>query len=81
VRGSGTLAKLFGEGPSGIVLVIAPGHEARVRELAAEQDVPLWTLGKIGGDLLEIAPILGTPIDALRRAHESGLATALGRAT
>ncbi|MDQ3097844.1 MAG: phosphoribosylformylglycinamidine synthase subunit PurL, partial [Chloroflexota bacterium] len=79
VRGSGTLAKLFGEGPSGIVLVIAPGHEARVRELAAEHDVPLWTLGKIGGDLLEIAPILGTPIDALRRAYESGLATALGR--
>ena len=81
VRGSGTLAKLFGEGASGIVLVIAPEHEAGVRELAAEHDVPLWTLGKIGGDLLEIAPILGTPVAALRRAYESGLATALGRAT
>ena len=80
VRGTGTLAKLFGEGPSGIVLVIPAQHEAALRASAQEHAVPLWTLGSIGGDILEIAPILAMPIDALRRAHGGGLAAALGRA-
>jgi len=43
--------------------------------------VPLWTLGTIGGDILEIAPVLGTPVEALVRAHRDGLAAALGRAS
>jgi len=80
VRGTGTLAKLFGEGPSGIVLVIPAQHEAALRASAQEHAVPLWTLGSIGGDILEIAPVLAMPIDALRRAHGGGLAAALGRA-
>ena len=79
VRGSGTLAKLFGEGPSGIVLVIPPDDETLLRACAAEHDTALWTLGSIGGDILEIAPVLAMPIDALRRAHGGGLAAALGR--
>ena len=80
VRGSGTLAKLFGEGPGGIVLVIPADDETDLRACAAEHDVVIWTLGSIGGDILEIAPILAMPIDALRRAHGGGLAAALGRA-
>ena len=47
--------------------------------LAAQHDVPVWTLGRIGGDLLEIAPVLGLPIAALVDAHRNGLARALGR--
>ena len=78
-RGAGTLAKLFGEGPGGIVLVVAPDREADLRACATEHGVELWTLGAIGGDILEIAPVLATPIDALRQAHESGLAASLGR--
>jgi len=39
----------------------------------------LWTLGTVGGDILEIAPVLGTPVPALARAHRDGLARALGR--
>jgi hypothetical protein len=53
--------------------------EAQVRALAAQHDVPIWTLGTIGGDLLEIAPVLGMPIASLVDAHGSGLARALGR--
>ena len=79
VRGIDKRVALFGEAPSGIVLVVAPAHADALRALAAEHDVPLWTLGQVAGDLLEVAPVLGTPLAALRRAYEEGLATALGR--
>jgi phosphoribosylformylglycinamidine synthase len=79
VRGIDKRVALFGEGPSGVVLVLGPSLEAQVRALAAQHDVPVWTLGTIGGDLLEIAPVLGLPIAALIDAHQSGLARALGR--
>jgi phosphoribosylformylglycinamidine (FGAM) synthase-like enzyme len=79
IRGIDRRVALFGEAPSGIVLVIDPAAESDVRALAREHDVPLWTLGTMGGDLLEIAPILGTPVPALAEAHARGLANALGR--
>ena len=79
VRGIDKRVMLFGEGPSGIVLVIRTADELLVRAIASEHDVPLWTLGAIGGDILEIAPVLGTPVEALVRAHRDGLGRALGR--
>ncbi len=79
VRGIDKRVALFGEGPSGVVLVLGPSLESQVRALAAQYDVPVWTLGTIGGDLLEIAPVLGLPIAALVDAHSYGLARALGR--
>jgi len=79
VRGIDKRVALFGEGPSGVVLVLGPSLESQVRALAAQHDVPVWTLGTIGGDLLEIAPVLGLPIAALVDAHRNGLARALGR--
>jgi len=80
IRGIDKRVALFGEGPSGIVLVIDPTRDEHVRTLAREHDVPLWTLGTIGGDLLEVAPVLGTPVSALADAHARGLARELGRA-
>ncbi|MHB8632239.1 MAG: AIR synthase-related protein, partial [Candidatus Limnocylindria bacterium] len=79
VRGIDTRVMLFGEGPSGIVLVIRTADELLVRAIATEHDVPLWTLGTIGGDILEIAPVLGVPVEALARAHGDGLSRSLGR--
>ena len=79
VRGIDKRVMLFGEGPSGIVLVIGQADELLVRAIASEHDVPLWTLGTIGGDILEIAPVLGVPVAALARAHRDGLGRALGR--
>ncbi|MDP9273955.1 MAG: AIR synthase-related protein, partial [Chloroflexota bacterium] len=79
IRGIDKRVALFGEGPSGIALVIDPARENDVRALAREHDVPLWTLGTIGGDLLEVAPVLGTPVIALAEAHARGLGRALGR--
>jgi phosphoribosylformylglycinamidine synthase len=81
VRGIDKRVALFGEGPSGVVLVIGPSLEAQVRALAAEHAVPVWTLGTIGGDLLEIAPVLGLPVASLVEAHGHGLSRALGRET
>jgi phosphoribosylformylglycinamidine synthase len=79
IRGIDKRVALFGEGPSGIVLVIDPARDDDVRALAREYDVPLWTLGTVGGDLLEVAPVLGTPVTALADAHARGLGRALGR--
>jgi phosphoribosylformylglycinamidine synthase II len=79
VRGIDKRVALFGEGPSGVVLVLGPSLESQVRALAAQHDVAVWTLGTVGGDLLEIAPVLGVPIAALVDAHTNGLARALGR--
>ena len=79
IRGIDKRVALFGEAPSGVVLVIEPAREDEVRVLAREHDVPLWTLGTIGGDLLEVAPVLGTPVIALAEAHARGLGHALGR--
>jgi phosphoribosylformylglycinamidine (FGAM) synthase-like enzyme len=79
IRGIDKRVALFGEGPSAIVLVVAPDDADRVRSLATGLDVPMWTLGTIGGDLLEIAPVLGMPIASLAQAHGHGLARALGR--
>ena len=79
IRGIDKRVALFGEAPSGVVLVIEPAREDEVRVLAREHDVPLWTLGTVGGDLLEVAPVLGTPVIALAEAHARGLGHALGR--
>src|SRR6184192_4078310 len=79
IRGIDKRVALFGEGSSGVVLVIEPAHEDGVRALAREHDIPLWTLGTVGGDLLEVAPVLGTPVAALAEAHAHGLGHALGR--
>ena len=59
--------------------MLDPAREAEVRALAIAHDVPLWTLGVMGGDLLEIAPVLGVPVSALADAHAQGLGRALGR--
>jgi phosphoribosylformylglycinamidine synthase len=79
VRGIDKRVALFGEGPSGIVLVVAGADADAVRALATEHNVPTWTLGTVGGDILEIAPVLGMPLAALAQAHGHGLGRALGR--
>jgi phosphoribosylformylglycinamidine synthase len=79
VRGIDKRVALFGEGPSGVILIAGPSSETQVRALASQHDVPVWTLGTVGGDLLEIAPVLGTPIASLVDAYGGGLARALGR--
>jgi phosphoribosylformylglycinamidine synthase len=79
VRGIDKRVALFGEGPSGIVLVADPAPVDMLYALAQQHEVPVWTLGRVGGDLLEIAPVLGMPLASLAQAHGHGLGRALGR--
>ena len=79
VRGIDKRVALFGEGPSGVVLVADRASVDMLYALAEQRDVPVWTLGTIGGDLLEISPVLGMPLASLAQAHGHGLARALGR--
>jgi phosphoribosylformylglycinamidine synthase len=79
IRGIDKRVALFGEAPSAIVLLIDPAREAEVRTLAREHDVPVWTLGAVGGDLLEVVPVLGMPVASLADAHADSLGRALGR--
>jgi phosphoribosylformylglycinamidine synthase subunit PurL len=78
IRGGHTRETLFGEGPSGLVLVVDPARIDEVSALAREHAVAMWVLGTVGGDLLEVAPVLGVPVAALAQAHANGLARAIG---
>ena len=75
----GAREALFGESPSGIVLVVDPAQQDRVLALARAHDVATWRLGEVGGDLLEIAPVIGMPVASLADAHARGLPRALGK--
>src|SRR5260221_8180478 len=56
VRGIDKRVALFGEGPSGIVLVADPAPLDMLYALAEQHEVPVWTLGKIGGGPPRDAP-------------------------
>ncbi len=78
VRGASTPTALFAEAPSGIVLAAEPAHEDALRRLAAEDGVPLRTLGAFGGDVFTLGPV-ALSLGAIERAHSGGLERALGR--
>ncbi len=48
-------ARLFGESPSRIVLSASPGKARQIEAIAKRHDVPVTTLGKVGGERLLIS--------------------------
>ena len=52
--GSAPAVELFGEGPSRVVVSVAPDRWDDVVALAARHDLPLRRLGETGGDRLRI---------------------------
>jgi phosphoribosylformylglycinamidine synthase len=50
-----TLALLYGESPSRIILSVRPENVERVLELAAQAGAPCAVIGEVGGDELELA--------------------------
>ncbi|HEX9035985.1 MAG TPA: phosphoribosylformylglycinamidine synthase subunit PurL [Ktedonobacterales bacterium] len=73
-----TLAALYGEAPSRIVVSVAAERYADLEALAREHDVPLTRLGLTGGDRLTFAGGLDVLLDDMRAAWRGGLAAALG---
>ncbi|HEX8996454.1 MAG TPA: phosphoribosylformylglycinamidine synthase subunit PurL [Ktedonobacterales bacterium] len=73
-----TIAALFGEAPSRIVVSVAPEQYEALAALAAEHNTPITRLGVIGGDTLSLAPELDVAIETLRTTWRNGLRVALG---
>jgi len=47
-------ARLFGESPSRILISAQPEKADRIQKLAADSGLPVYVLGRVGGDTLEI---------------------------
>jgi phosphoribosylformylglycinamidine synthase len=66
-------AFLFGESQSRIIVSLAEGNLARLREVAARHAAPLQVIGTVGGSHLVIRPLLALPVEDVRAAWSSGL--------
>jgi len=74
-------ALLFGESESRIILSVRRRHLGRVRELAANAEIPLVELGEVRGRRLVISPLIDLDLDDVRRAWRDALPRRLDGAT
>jgi phosphoribosylformylglycinamidine synthase len=76
--------RLFGEGPSRIVVSVAPGHAEGFARLMAECAVPWRWIGRTGGERLVIRlapgapPAVDLPLEAVADEWRNGFARHLG---
>jgi phosphoribosylformylglycinamidine synthase subunit PurL len=72
---------LFGEGPSRIVVTVAPGRERPFEVLMAESAVPWTWIGTVGGGRLSVRvgadPLVSLPLARLQDAWRNGLERSL----
>ncbi len=73
-----TIAALYGEAPSRIIVSVAPERYDTLAALAAEHQTPITRLGVVGGDQLTLGGALDVAIDDLRATWRGGLRAALG---
>ncbi len=73
-----TIAALYGEAPSRIVVSVAADDFDALVALAAEHEAPITRLGVVAGDRLSLGGALDVAIDDLRPAWRDGLRVALG---
>jgi phosphoribosylformylglycinamidine synthase len=66
-------ALLFGESQSRIVLSVRRRHLGRLRELAAQAEVPVGVLGEVRGRRLVINPLIDVSVDELHRVWMAAL--------
>ena len=69
---------LFSESASRAVVSVAPEHEERLAELAAEHGVPIARIGETGGPRVVFAGLFETTVDELRAAYETAIPRLLG---
>jgi phosphoribosylformylglycinamidine synthase len=72
---------LFAEGPSRVLLCVAPSDVATVEGRAAEAGIACTRLGRAGGDRLVVAGLVDVPLDDAVVAWRGALPGALGVAT
>ncbi len=68
-----TLAMLFGEAPSRIVVSVAPEQWEALATLATERGLPLTRLGTVGGDTLHLDSLFDVPVRELHTTWRDGL--------
>jgi len=66
-------ALLFSESQSRIVVSVAEENLAQLREVAAEQRVPMRAIGTAGSGRFAIQPLLQVPVEELRATWGAGL--------
>jgi phosphoribosylformylglycinamidine synthase len=69
---------LFSESASRAVVSVAPEHEDRLAELAAELGVPIARIGETGGPRVVFDGLFETTVDELREAYETAIPRLLG---
>ena len=69
---------LFSESASRAVVSVAPEHEDRLAELAAELRVPIARIGETGGPRVVFDGLFETTVDELREAYETAIPRLLG---
>ena len=69
---------LFSESASRAVVSVAPEHEERLAELAAEHGVPIARIGETGGPRVVFDGLFETTVDELRAAYETAIPRLLG---
>jgi len=69
--------ELFGEGPSRVLISLAPKNLGRVKELAAEHNISFCEIGAVSGDALIISCggdiILKLKLSVIKKAYEEAL--------
>jgi phosphoribosylformylglycinamidine synthase len=73
-----TIAALYGEAPSRIVVSVAPEQYEALAALAAQHETPITRLGEVGGERLSFTSALDVAIAELRATWRNGLRVALG---
>jgi phosphoribosylformylglycinamidine synthase II len=67
-------AWLFGESQSRVLLSLRRKHLGRLRDLAAEEEIPLAVLGEVGGKRLRIGHLVDLSVTQMREAWANALA-------
>jgi phosphoribosylformylglycinamidine (FGAM) synthase-like enzyme len=73
-----TLAALFHEEPSRVIVSFPPEQRSKVQERCDNLGVPFVLLGFVGGDTLEIEDVLDVPVQVLAESHTRALARVTG---
>jgi phosphoribosylformylglycinamidine synthase len=76
--GLSAFVQLFSESAGRALVSVAPEHEAALRELCRQHDVPITALGTTGGDAVVVRDVLTASLDELRDAYEGTLPKLFG---